>query len=292
MNNILEVSVIIPTYNREKLLENTLITLCNQTVGKDKYEVIIIDDGSIDNTFSLVRKYYEKLNIIYIYQEHKGFGAGIARNKGIKLSNGKICVLVDSGILLASDAIERNIINHSLYPDSALIGYVYGFDETNEFEEEIINLNIDFTSINHYFNLLEERNILDYRENVYRDMGDDMTLWPAPWSIFWTAYVSIKKSTLEFVGMFDESFQTWGCEDTDLGLALYVNHKSIRLCRDMKCIHYPHEKSRSEISENEIYQKKLYLHEKYNLLSTELALTQKSRYLNQYMKERGLKDEI
>lgn len=292
MKDSIEVSVIIPTYNRMQLLENTLITLCNQSLKKEKFEVIIVDDGSTDNTYSLVNKYSSKINIIYIYQEHKGFGAGAARNKGIKLANGNICALVDSGILLASDAIEKNISNHQENNNSALIGYVYGFDETNEKEKEILEMNIDFNCIDKYFEVLEKKNIIDYRENVYKDMGDDMTKWPAPWAIFWTAYVSIKKDVLEKVGMFDESFQTWGCEDTDLGLALYINHVDIILCRDLKCIHYPHEKSRADITEEEIYQKKLYLHQKYNLLSTKLALEQKSRELNQFMKEKEYKDEI
>lgn len=58
--NKLKASVIVPTYNRKKLLNYTLESLSKQTMNKEEYEIIICDDGSNDNTFELIRK-YEKM---------------------------------------------------------------------------------------------------------------------------------------------------------------------------------------------------------------------------------------
>ena len=55
--NKLKASVIVPTYNRKKLLNYTLESLSKQTMNKEEYEIIICDDGSNDNTFELIRKY-------------------------------------------------------------------------------------------------------------------------------------------------------------------------------------------------------------------------------------------
>jgi GT2 family glycosyltransferase len=107
----------------------------------------------------------------------------------------------------------------------------------NENEKYLLDLNIDPFNVDQYFEKLQNDKVLDYREHVYQEIGDDLTVWPAPWSIFWTAYVSVGRETLIRVGMFDESFTTWGCEDTDLGISLHINGIQIVLNRDLKCIH-------------------------------------------------------
>ena len=61
--NKLKASVIVPTYNRKKLLNYTLESLSKQTMNKEEYEIIICDDGSNDNTFELIRKYEKMMNI-------------------------------------------------------------------------------------------------------------------------------------------------------------------------------------------------------------------------------------
>ncbi|WP_370772732.1 glycosyltransferase family A protein [Faecalibacillus intestinalis] len=133
-------SVIIPTYNREKLLEMTLITLMKQNVSKEIFEVIVVDDGSTDNTFNILKKYESKLNLQYLYHPHNATGIAKSRNYGIKCSNSEICIFIDSGILVASDTVENFIKQHDKENDAAVIGYVYGFDRHNENEKNVIEL--------------------------------------------------------------------------------------------------------------------------------------------------------
>ena len=84
------VSVIIPTYNREKFVTLAIDSVINQTF-KD-YELIVIDDGSTDNTKNVLKQYNAKIH--YIYQNNSGVSA--ARNAGIKVARGEWLAFLDS----------------------------------------------------------------------------------------------------------------------------------------------------------------------------------------------------
>lgn len=85
-------SVIICTYNRANLLKRALNSLLKQTFLD--FEVILIDDGSTDNTKEVVRPYLEKFKNFAYYQVNKGIAE--ARNLGISLAKGKYCTFLDS----------------------------------------------------------------------------------------------------------------------------------------------------------------------------------------------------
>ena len=87
MNNELFISVITPSYNRASELEHLLKSLSAQSIDHNVFELIISDDGSTDETETLIKRWQEKArySIKYISQENKGPGA--ARNHGLKKSN-------------------------------------------------------------------------------------------------------------------------------------------------------------------------------------------------------------
>ena len=94
MNN-LKLSIIIPAYNSEKFIEKCLYSCLHQDISHDDYEIIVVDDGSTDNTRNIVLSMKEKYNnIIYIYQENAAQGA--ARNNGLSKAKGKYIWFVDS----------------------------------------------------------------------------------------------------------------------------------------------------------------------------------------------------
>ena len=103
MNNDILVSIIIPVYNAEMYLKECLESIINQTL-KD-FEIIIIDDGSKDNS-KLIAKEYIGLDsrVRYIYQENKGVSE--ARNRGISESRGKYVTFVDADDWIESDMYE------------------------------------------------------------------------------------------------------------------------------------------------------------------------------------------
>lgn len=110
MNSIekFKVSVIMPLYNSEKYIENSLISIMNQT--HLNLEIILIDDGSTDKTLNICELYKKKdCRIKIICQENKGPGA--ARNNGLDIATGEFICFVDSDDNLSNKAIETMLLN-------------------------------------------------------------------------------------------------------------------------------------------------------------------------------------
>lgn len=106
------VSIIIPAYNVENYIVRTIESCVNQTYKK--VEILIVDDGSLDNTSRVIQEYMLKDDRIkYFYQENSGVSK--ARNKGISHANGKYIVFLDSDDWLDKDAIEYLIYYQEKY---------------------------------------------------------------------------------------------------------------------------------------------------------------------------------
>ncbi len=108
---MLTVSVIIPTYNREKFIVSCVQSVLAQS--SPAYEIIVVDDGSIDRTHQNLKELgFESVatpepSLRYIYQENKGVSA--ARNLGIKEANGEYIALLDSDDFWLPTKLERQI---------------------------------------------------------------------------------------------------------------------------------------------------------------------------------------
>jgi glycosyltransferase involved in cell wall biosynthesis len=98
------VSIIIPTYNRERLVQDTIDNVFGQTFTD--WELIIIDDGSTDNTQAVLNKRYGD-TIRYVYQENQGESA--ARNHGLGLASGKYLAFLDSDDLWSPIKLECQV---------------------------------------------------------------------------------------------------------------------------------------------------------------------------------------
>ncbi len=104
-----EVSVIIPSYNCAEYISCAIQSVLKQTY--DDFELIIIDDGSTDNTKDVVDKYSKKVGnkkMRYFFQENKGLPG--ARNRGIKEAKGKYIALLDADDELPPDSLQKCII--------------------------------------------------------------------------------------------------------------------------------------------------------------------------------------
>lgn len=97
------VSIIIPTYNRANLLPNAIESVLGQ--GYPNTEIIIVDDGSTDDTQNVLEQFAGRINVVI--QENKG--ASAARNHGIRLSKGDIIAFLDSDDLWLPTKLERQV---------------------------------------------------------------------------------------------------------------------------------------------------------------------------------------
>lgn len=98
-------TVFTPTYNRAYILPQLYNSLLRQT--DPRFEWVIVDDGSKDNTEELVRGWIEENKIKIIFQKQENQGKHIAVNAGTKLANGDLFFIVDSDDYLAEDAVEK-----------------------------------------------------------------------------------------------------------------------------------------------------------------------------------------
>ena len=96
---MIDVSIIVPIYNAEKYIEKCLDSLLNQT--KKELEFILINDGSTDNTESIIKKYKDKR---IKYYKNKNQGIGKTRNFGIEKATGRYIMFIDS-----DDYIDKNM---------------------------------------------------------------------------------------------------------------------------------------------------------------------------------------
>lgn len=98
-----KISVIIPAYNVEKYIIECLDSIKGQTY--QDIEIIVVDDGSTDNTFEIVKKYSKNnTNIVLSHQENGG--VCVARNKGLDLATGEYVMFIDADDFIPLDAIE------------------------------------------------------------------------------------------------------------------------------------------------------------------------------------------
>lgn len=110
------VSVIIPTYNRAHYLGAAIDSVLGQT--STDHEVIVVDDGSTDDTRAVVEQYGS--HVRYVYQEHCGL-CGVTRNRGIMLARSPWIALLDSDDLWLPEKLERQIAYAERHPEMGLI---------------------------------------------------------------------------------------------------------------------------------------------------------------------------
>ena len=92
-----KVSVIIPVYNAEKTLENTINSVINQSIGFENIELILVDDNSTDNSKELIKKFqHEYTNITSYFSNKNHRFPGFGRNKGIELSSAEYIMFLDN----------------------------------------------------------------------------------------------------------------------------------------------------------------------------------------------------
>ena len=108
-------TVIIPTYNRAYIIEEAIESILCQ--GIDPIQILVIDDGSTDNTQEVLSPYFGQID--YYYQKNQG--ASTARNKGFELAKGEFVCLLDSDDIYREDKLKKELSLFRQYPDIDLV---------------------------------------------------------------------------------------------------------------------------------------------------------------------------
>lgn len=223
-------SIIIPTFNRKDVLKHNILALVNQDVER---EVIVCDDGSIDGTkeslIDLQHDYSLPFDVHYAFQEKNGFGAGRARNMGLKIANGDKILFLDQDCLLAPNTLQKLCPNNETMYHTAIKKLVPLDFYTEKVTDDVILNNFDLIS-NTFFGQI-------------------------------TATLSscgiIYKSKLIQVDGFDEDFNEWGLEDTELISRLEDVHVHGTLKDYCFCYHIAHAPNKLSRRIQDIYRHKI-----------------------------------
>ena len=128
-----KVSIIMPTYNRANYIDQTIESVCNQTY--DNWELIIVDDGSEDNTGEIVSQLRDER--IKFYKAGRIAINGKIKNIGIEKANGELIAFIDSDDLWAETKLEKQVAALQEYPEA-------GFSLTGGFNFRAVNQPVDF----------------------------------------------------------------------------------------------------------------------------------------------------
>lgn len=184
------VSVVIPTYNRKEQITKTLISLFNQIYPKNKYEIIVVDDGSNDGTEMVIKELIKTSPCKIKYYKQKNKGPAAARNLGISKAEGDLILFTDDDCILTESWIDNIISGYT----SPRIGGVGGPLKISANENNIISQYYSFHKIN------ETPPFINNDELAFLITGN----------------ASYKKDLLIKVGGFDETFNAPGGEDPEL----------------------------------------------------------------------------
>lgn len=239
-----EVSVVMPAFNKETELNYVLSALSKQSLPINDYEVIVVNDGSTDNTAKIINGFTNSLNLrgFHLSRNPKGTSQAYqARNIGIKLAQAPVIVIIDSDIIPSSGFLQSHLGYHQQSSNIAVLGFTYAVSISEEvWSKKIPDYEMwDFNHRNELFAKgATQEFIKDKRHKRFGTVNDNIMELPIPWTYFWSHNLSIRKAKLLEVGLFDENFRRSG--DFDLGYRLVKSGTELIFSRDAQAFHYPH----------------------------------------------------
>ena len=191
-------AVIVCTHNRATLLQQTLRSLAEQTVNRDVYDIIVVDDGSTDDTRHVVNALSREVRVTYAYQRNAGLAS--AKNHGVFLAAAPLLLFMDDDDLATPSLVEHHLRAHGRFPEQryAVLGHTG------------LGPDADGDPMMHFVT----------------DVGCDLFAYPqlrdgqvADFTFFWGGRSSCKRAFLLDHGVFNPVFR-FGCEDIELGYRL------------------------------------------------------------------------
>jgi glycosyltransferase involved in cell wall biosynthesis len=191
------------TYNRARLLERVLAALFDQTVPDDAYEVVLVNDGSPDDTRAVIDRLRPLARCAFTVIEQPNSGLAKGRNAGIARSSGERIAFIDDDVLPTPVFAAEHLSSDARYGDVIVRGAVIN---TESFDALPVPI---WTPANYSANY------------------------------FWTSNVSVRRARLDRVGgRFDESFTEYGWEDIELGMRLRAIGTRAKFNRYALAFHY------------------------------------------------------
>ncbi len=189
------ISVIIPNRNQAHTLAKVLKGLENQDIDRDAYEVIVVDDGSTDQSIKLLQQFSRKTCINFSWLRVDGGNAGLARNRGVLSAKGDLLLFLDADTIPESNVVSGHLSFHRErnFDNSVLMGAIH------------ISPDLDKPQQARYY--------------VYRLSGDQYGNCPVNWWYYRTANTSLTKSLFNETGAFKTTLSA--LEDSELAYRMF-----------------------------------------------------------------------
>lgn len=158
----MKVSVIVPVYNVETLLERCLTSLVNQTIND--FEIIVINDGPTDGSAEIVHRFASEYPDLFKVIDQKNSGLSASRNRGVERATGKYIYFIDSDDYIKNDTLEIMI---NLAEKHNLDYIVDGFEQVDEQGNYLELYKIDSVPVNEVINPQENRNLFHIHNAVW-----------------------------------------------------------------------------------------------------------------------------
>ncbi|ELA09293.1 glycosyl transferase family protein [Moraxella macacae 0408225] len=217
-------SVVIPTFNRSKILSVTLVSLVNQETAYP-FEVIVADDGSSEDISKIVREFEQQLDIKYVRQKDYGYQLCAVRNLGVRTAKYDFVAILDCDMAANPTWVNSYLDALVECDDVAYIG-PRKYIDTNDLElsqvvkdkhifEKLPPVKSDSISTDSSDNFSK-----DWRLKHFADT-QNLRMCDSPFRYFSGGNVAFAKKWMTKAGSFDEEFTHWGGEDNEFGYRLY-----------------------------------------------------------------------
>ncbi|NIN70232.1 MAG: glycosyltransferase [Anaerolineae bacterium] len=204
----MNLSVVIVSYNTRDLLDACLASVTSTMGSASNYEVIVVDNASLDGSAAMVKETFRQANLI-VNQENRGFAA--ANNQAIERSSGRHVILLNPDTVVREGALNAMVKFLEDNPEVGVVGPKLVFPD-GSFQHSafsfptLLMIFIDFFPLNH--RVLNSRLNGRYPRSLY-DAGD-----PFPIDHPLGAGLMVRREVLEEVGLLDERFFMY-CEEID-----------------------------------------------------------------------------
>jgi GT2 family glycosyltransferase len=220
----LEISVVVSTYQRPGHLKRCLQSLAAQQGVDGKYEVIVVDDGSQDETAEMVARFARTATfpLKFATHPHEGFQLARCRNAGIRIATAPYILFTDGDCIFPANHLRRHL--DARRPGIARAGDCIKLDQaaSERIDESAIRSGAFANRVSFKQRLKLRRlhaKLLAY-QMLHRDNRVKLTGWN----------MGVWREDLERVNGFDERFRGWGCEDDDLARRLRRSGVRVATC--------------------------------------------------------------
>lgn len=218
-------SIVIPVYNGEKTISKALASVANQVMTS--FEVIVINDGSTDNTLSEVKKFvalHPNLDIKIISNQNKG--RSVSRNIGIITAKGDFICFLDADDELKEHHLAEFSKAISLYPE---IGFFFADGETHRQDDS-------WAEFSGFLERLMQRGPCWEKEGEYVVFNDRFSNTLALGSLIPMCSTAIKRDMLIMSGLFNPSFSV--AEDFELWFRISLANRMVAINKQLSNVYH------------------------------------------------------